>query len=415
MTRPVESPPSPTTGSRGRLLFVNRFYWPDEPATAQLLTDLAEGLAARGWSVQVVTSHAGTPGLPRREQRHGVTIYRVRGPRWGRRHLGGRMVDFAAFLCGAVWRCLRELRRGDTLIAKTDPPFLGVWLWAGARLRRAHLLHWVQDVYPEIAAELAPSRALRGGARLTRGLRNFTWRHSAGCVALGVDMADWIARQGVPPAQISVIGNWAPAGLAPAPAEEVAALRHEWGLDGKFVVAYSGNLGRVHDLDPVLDVARCLRAQPAIVFLFIGHGAREPHLRRRVLAENLGNVRFQPPQPRARLASALGVGDVHLVTLLPSCSALVFPSKLYGIAAVARPIVFIGPKSSGLARQIEQRGMGAAFMPTEAATLAAYLEDLASHPDRVRQQAAAALDFSRTEGLLEHALPRWSARLRDLR
>ena len=32
--------------SAPRVIFVNRFYWPEEPATAQLLTDLAEGLAA---------------------------------------------------------------------------------------------------------------------------------------------------------------------------------------------------------------------------------------------------------------------------------------------------------------------------------------------------------------------------------
>ena len=66
-----------------RLVFVNRFYWPETPATAQLLTDLAEALARAGEEVHVVTSQGGA--LPPRESRHGVTIHRVRGTRWSAR------------------------------------------------------------------------------------------------------------------------------------------------------------------------------------------------------------------------------------------------------------------------------------------------------------------------------------------
>ena len=44
------------------------------------------------------------------------------------------------------------------------------------------------------------------------------------------------------------------------------------------MVAYSGNLGRVHDLEPVLQVAEVLRDDAAFVFLFIGGGAQRAHL-----------------------------------------------------------------------------------------------------------------------------------------
>ena len=68
-----------------RALFLNRFYWPDEPATAQLLTDLAEALAARQVTVVVITSHPDNPAVPAEETRRGVHILRVRGSRWAGR------------------------------------------------------------------------------------------------------------------------------------------------------------------------------------------------------------------------------------------------------------------------------------------------------------------------------------------
>ncbi len=390
-----------------RVVFVNRFYWPDEPATAQLLTDLAEGLAAEGWAVSVIASHPGRPGVPGCEQRNGVSIHRVRGPRWGRHSLLGRMADFAAFLVGASWRCVRVLHRGDTLVTKTDPPLLGVILWPWARLCRARQIHWVQDIYPEVAMAVTAGRASLWLLASLRGVRDFTWRHSAGCVALGDDMAAFIRARGVEGSHISIIGNWAPTGLALAPTAEVAALRRDWGLGDKFVIAYSGNLGRVHDLDPVLDLAGLLRDEPHIAFLFIGGGAQHARLRQRALDEQLRNVHFQPAQPRDRLAAALGVGDLHLVTLLPSCASLVFPSKLYGVAALGKPILFLGPDDSEPARLVRAYGMGIACHREAIAEVAATVRLLARNPVALAKYGAAADAFAQTAGASRIALARW--------
>ena len=390
-----------------RVVFVNRFYWPDEPATAQLLTDLAEGLAAEGWDVSVIASHPGRSGVPRCEQRHGVSIHRVRGPRWGKRSLLGRVADFAAFLVGASWRCIRVLHRGDTLITKTDPPLLGVMLWPLAKLCRARQVHWVQDIYPEVAMAVAGGRAGRWLLAGLRGLRDFTWRHSAGCVALGEDMAAFIQARGVARSQISIIGNWAPTGLASVPDNEVAALRRDWGLADKFVIAYSGNLGRVHDLDPVLDLAGQLRDEPHIAFLFIGGGAQHARLHQRVLDEQLRNVHFQPAQRRDRLATALGIGDLHLVTLLPSCASLVFPSKLYGVAALGKPILFLGPDESEPARLVREHGMGLACQRETITTLASPLRQLSQNPVALARYGAAARQFAGQNGAFTSALSLW--------
>ena len=390
-----------------RVWFINRFYWPDEPATAQMLGDLAEALAARGWPVSVIASHPGDAQTPTEEIRNGVEIHRRRGLRRGRTAVGGKLGAYLLFLLGAGWQTLLSLRQGDVVVAMTDPPMLGVVLWPIVALRRARLLHWTQDIYPEVAMALAPRPSVRWALGLLRGPRNFTWRHSAGCVTLGNEMAGLVGRNGVAPDRVAVVPNWAPRGLGPPSAEAVQGQRSEWQLAGKFAVVYSGNLGRVHDLEPVLAVAAALREAPDIVFLFIGTGPRHGSLAAQVRARGLSNVCFLPPQPRARLGAALAAGDLHLVTLRPGCQSVVFPSKLYGIAAVARPLVFIGPRDGELAALVRSHALGFVFARDETAAIAACLGRLATAPDECRTLGAAAAEFHRREDGLARAVTVW--------
>ena len=389
------------------VIFLNRFYWPDEPATAQLLADLAEHLAACGRSVTVITSHPGGATVPRNETRRDVRIMRVRSLRSPRAGLAGKAADWGSFLLVALWRLLCEARHGDTVVAMTDPPLLAIGAWLIARLRGARMFHWVQDIYPELAIELTGQRWLT----ILCPLRNLAWRHADGCVTLGTDMASVLSAAGVATKKISVVPNWAPSGLTPQSADAAVALRTEWKLTGKFVVAYSGNLGRVHDLSPVLAVAAVLSDDARIAFIFIGDGAQRAALETEAIQRGLANVQFRPPQPRARLAASLAVGDVHVVTLLPGCERYVFPSKLYGVAAVGRPVIFIGPRDCELARLVAQRDLGLVFERTETDALASALRSLTADRTKCARYATTAARFAAEYGGVTAAAARWHALL----
>lgn len=389
-----------------RAILLNRFYWPDEVATAQLLTDLAEGLASSGDDVLIITSHPGSTQVPAEETRRGVRILRVRSTRWaGRFGLGGKVVDFFSFFVAMLWRLLRQARRGDVIVALTDPPLLGVGAWIVAGLRGARLIHWVQDIYPEVAVELGAPRLLN----LLRPIRDAAWQAADRCVTLGEDMARVATAAGVAAEAVSILPNWAPAGLTPPPASIADELRAEWGLTGKFVVAYSGNLGRVHDLEPLLSVAAALRDQPSIAFVIVGHGAQATMLKALAAKLALPNLQFRPPQPRTRLQATLALGDVHVVTLRPGCEHYVYPSKLIGVAAIGRPVLFIGPTSCEIARLVEAAdgGLGRAFDRASISAAAQALRRLAADPALCERLSAAALRFARRNGDARAAANQW--------
>lgn len=389
-----------------RVIFINRFYWPDEPATAQLLTDLAESLAERGHDVTVITRQS-REAVPREATRNGVKIHRI--PSASRSGVGlfAKAQAFASFFWRALLRLIKMARSGDCLVALTDPPLLGIGVWLVARAKGARVFHWIQDIYPELALELAGQDWLR----MIRPFRNAAWRGADHCVTLGSDMAGVLANVGVPAQKISVIPNWAPLGVERSASPETAGLRVAWDLAGKFVVAYSGNLGRVHDLQPVLEVAAALRENREIAFVFIGHGAQRPALEAETARRGLSNVSFRPAQPRERLGETLALGDLHLVTLRPGCERLVFPSKLYGIAAAGRPVIFIGPEDCDIARQITRHAFGISFRREQTPAIAATIQQLKDDAVRLRSLGAAAAKFHAATGATTAAAEKWSALL----
>jgi colanic acid biosynthesis glycosyl transferase WcaI len=391
------------------VFFVNRFYWPETPATGQLLTDVAEALASDGQHVIVITSRSGTRNSPQEEIRRNVRIVRIRTPRCVPSSVVGKALAFAAFWSGGTWRLLQLVRRGDIVITLTDPPLFGVVSWLIGKLKRATTMHWVQDIYPEVAIAVTGHRWLRWCAPI----RNAAWRGAAACISLSEEMAGVITEAGVPSSRLFTIPNWAPRGLYAISQNdaEVAALRTEWQLKGKFVVAYSGNLGRVHDLDPVIAAAALLRDTASIVFLLVGAGAQHANLEAEVAQQRLPNVRFFPPQSRERLRLTLGVADVHLVTLRPGCERFVFPSKLYGITAIGRAVLFVGPPDCELARIVSGRELGRVVDRNRPDLLAITIRELAADATVVAKFGLTGTRFGGEEHTSD-ALTRWRKLIR---
>ena len=391
--------------STPRFIFVNRVYWPSTAATAQLLTDLAEGLAARGAEVHVIAAGTGP------DQRNGVTVHRTGGDE---RHGGlvSQARNYWEFIRRARLQTALLAKPGDVVVLMTDPPMLGVAVTGIVTERGAGVVHWIQDIYPEIVPAHAGAIAALPLIPFRR-MRDQSWRAARCCVALGEDMAQAVAARAVPVAQIAIAPNWAPRELAAAPpVAAIEARRMAWGLADKFIVAYSGNLGRVHEFAAVLDAATELKARADIVFLFIGRGPRFDEVRATAQTRGLANMRFLPPETRENLATALAAPDAQLVTLKPAFAHLVYPSKLAGVLAAGRPVLFVGPPEGEIARLLAREQCGAAFAPTDGAGLAATVASWQADPTRRAQQGRAARGTYEKHFTFGTALTHWEEILR---
>jgi colanic acid biosynthesis glycosyl transferase WcaI len=394
-----------------KIVFVNRYFSPDESATSRMLSDLAFRLADRGLPVCVVTSRQlysdANAALPQHESLRGVRVHRVSTATRGRSRLMGRALDYASFHIAAGIELLRILSPGDLVVAKTDPPLISVAVARAASWRGATLINWIQDLFPEVASALVPNAFPKWLERGLIAARDRSLRVAAMNIVLSEGMRARLLARGIGNGSVRVIPNWANAvDVVPLSTTE-SRTRHRVGLDGCFVVGYSGNLGRAHEFETLLGAARLLQSDPDIAFLITGGGAKAADLQQGVQAEGLVNVVFQDYQPPELLADSLAAADVHFVSLLPALEGLIVPSKLYGILAAGRPAIFVGDPDGDVARLIREHQCGVTVRVGQSAQLAGQLRALRGDPQRTHAMGIRARELALSHYTSEHAVSQW--------
>ena len=398
----------PPGAERRPVLFVNAHYYPDVAATAHHLTDLAEHLAAVGYAVEICTAQATYGPLqgtaPAEEVRNGVRVLRVRATTFGRARMLGRLIDYASF----HWQVLRLLifsSRYRYVVFLTTPPLLHAVGWLALRIRGVRYAVWSMDLHP--AAEFTTG-VIDRGSLLGRALaRVHVIAHRAAdfVIAVGPYMRDRLLADGLDPARVVWRPVWVNTdAVRPLTAAE-NRLRAELGLDGRFVVAYIGNAGLVHDFTAVLDAIRSLANHPRMSFLFVGGGPRRPEIDAFLRANGIGNVVVRDYYPVEMVPLVYALADVHLVTLAPPFSGIAVPTKCYVAMATGRPVLFVGGARCEPADAIRDSGGGACIdteRPDAARLIASTLTAWSESPAEVARlgqlaRTAAIARFDRRE------------------
>lgn len=387
-----------------RLLVLHQHYWPENAATAQILSDLCEDLAAAGHDVTVVCGQPsyhqdGQRNLPASELHNGVRIRRVWSVRPKQRNIPSRLLQYGSYFGTSLTSALLSSAPDVCLVMSTPPLLLGVSAGLLRVLRQVPFVYSVQDLYPDIAVHLG---VLPGDAFITRAISavaDVCYRNATALVALSEGMANALTRKGVPRSKLRVIPNWADtSSVRPAPRDNDFARAH--GLCDDFVVQYSGNLGLSQGLEVLLGAAELLR-EKRIKFLLVGSGNARESLESNVRARSLVNVKFLPPQPREQLGLLLSSCDVGAVPMKRGVSNDLVPSKLYGIMAAGRPVLASVESDSEVARVVREHDCGWLAEPESAEDFAAAVlrSHEASSQERDRRGAngarACAAFFSR--------------------
>ena len=224
-----------------RVLFLNQYFPPDAAPTGVLLRELADELERAGHTVDFVAA--------RQDYRAG-------------QQKGGRMRREAQALGRMLWDGLRR-PRAAVVVSATSPPCLLVVATLVALWHRARSVHWIMDLYPEIAVALGEVRA-GCAVRMIGRVMGWCYRRAARVVVLDADMAERLRGRGV---ESAVIRPWV---FAPV-LRQLAAARNE--RTGEWTWIYSGNLGRAHEWETLLQAQAILERRGAGVrLLFQGGG-----------------------------------------------------------------------------------------------------------------------------------------------
>lgn len=378
------------------ILLINQYYPPDTAPTGHYLHDVARALVQRGHVVTVFCSQRAYNGDDRyalSEVRDGVCIHRVKASGFGRMSGLGKLMDYATFYLTLMGRLFSSKCRPDVMLALTTPPHLGLLAaWAARRKGCVHA-HWVMDVYPDalVAHGSCTERSLlyRCLARLTK----HELRDSPLVFCLGDDMAQRVGRYMPDAHRSSALASlplWCEPSVYPWAEPMPPPFRGEqgWG-DQDVVLMYSGNMGRGHRMGEFLEAARRTRDDARLHWVFAGGGKRREEVEAARRASPDSRLCLLPYAPFNRLREHLCSADVHLASLATEWQGCMVPSKIQGIFAVGKPVIFVGGRANSLAQWIEESGGGWVVAPNDIEGLINAVTQARDGGERARRGLAA--------------------------
>jgi colanic acid biosynthesis glycosyl transferase WcaI len=383
------------------LLVLCPHYAPDTAPTGDVMTSIATELVARGNRLHIVTSlpwytrHAIEPAWRGKAVRHEDhpwgRITRVHPFPTDKTNIPARALGFAGFTALSTVAGLAARCRADGVLAMSPPLTLGLAGALVARTRRVPYVFNIQDVFPDVAIEVGKltDRRLVQAAYL---LERFTYKRADAVTVLSDDLRDNLAAKlrGDKGGRVRVIPNFVDTERI-RPTERENAYRRQYGLEGKTVVMYAGNVGFSQSVDLVLSAAMALAHEPDLLFVINGGGSARDELRRR--ASDLPNVRFVDFQPSERLPEVLAAADIHVVPLKRGLARSSVPSKMYSILAAGRPIVASVDPGTEVANVVSRAGAGVAVEPDDPEAFTKAVARLVTDRDEAARMGAAGRAF----------------------
>lgn len=375
-----------------RILIISLSFAPDSSPNAFLLTPLVQGLAGLGHQVTVLTSlphrgagrfYDGYRGKPwRTETSPGLRVHRMWlfVPKRADWRLGAvlRWLSFNLLVTPASLL----VGRHDVVMTLSPPITLGLTAWLVSRVCGMPYVYNAQDIYPDVAIEQGLLTAGVGTSAIGLICR-FIYRHAARVTVLTEGFRQNLLDKAVAPEKVHVIPNAVDTELFhPGPHQNSFAERY--GLDGRFVVMYAGNVGDSLGIETFFGTMQRLRVREDILFVVVGRGTALPRLMALCEEAGLPNVKFLPYQTQEVLPQMYASSDLQLVLQRSGLSRMSAPMKAYVIMSCGRPMIVsmdLDGEPANLARRAE---CGLCVPPEAPHLLAAAIEEATKDPARLR-------------------------------
>ncbi len=345
-----------------KVVLVSQMFFPDEAATAKIMTDIAVGIARDGFSVDVFCQDRSylDPSIKYAEEEkfNNINIHRIRLPKLSKDSIAQRILLFVIYTIG-VFLKLRYFK-ADIYVSVSNPPWIGFFVSKRAEQRRKPFLFIVHDLYPDLLVNLGKIKKDAIGCRILKQITQVTLDTSYKIVVLGRDVCDHLVKYyNISTEKIEVIANW--------PSSEIYrynqineiknAISHD--IKDKFLILYSGNIGETANFDVLLSAAeQCAVIAPQVEFIIIGEGKKKTWLQSQIVKKRIDNVKITTFLKVSEYAKALSEASAFFVSLNENLAGISVPSKTYTYLAAGKPLLVLVPKNSEIAIEVFEDDFG---------------------------------------------------------
>jgi colanic acid biosynthesis glycosyl transferase WcaI len=408
------------TGSHRQCVWViSELYSPELTSTGYFLTGIAEGLA----EVYDVSVLCGQPSYwargvraPRRELLNGVNVQRCWATTLDKNSPPFRIINLITISLSVFISALIRFRRGDIVIAVTNPPLLPYLASLACGVKGGRFVLLVHDVYPEILVRLGLLKPRSVPAHLLDRASRWLYNGAHRILVLGRDMGDLVSNK-LPSRRerIVIATNWAnTVTISPQPRSENTLLA-KLNLQEHFVVQFWGNMGRPHCIEDLVDAAQLLAIDPEIHFLLIGWGTKKAWAVAEKHNRGLENVTILEPFPREKTCDVQNACDLAINTLSSGMSGISVPSRSYNAMAAGKPLLAVCDSDSELAAMVREEDIGWVVPPGRPDLIVSALREAKANPELLRSMGARARTAAETKYNIDYVLEIYKDLIEDLR
>ncbi|MCM3443777.1 glycosyltransferase family 4 protein [Metabacillus halosaccharovorans] len=365
-----------------KIVYITQHFPPEIGAAQGRAYDMSSNLSNLGHDLHVLTTFPNSKPVKKffkKEKVNKLTVYRSFRIRDTKTSSIRRLANYLSFM---VSSCISGLlvKRPDVIYATSPQLFQGVTGYFLSRVHRAKFVFEIRDLWVDFA-ELLGQFKNKKLLQLARKLESFLYKKADHIVVVTHGYKQRLIDLGVQEEKITVIPNGVNPNSLPS-LKGTSPIKHQYGIEDKFLVLYAGNIGAAQGLTTIISAAEKLKDDPSVVFMFIGEGVEKQKLMESATSLNLSNVLFIDSKRKEELLDYYEAADVGIVSLKKHpLFEITIPSKVFDYMSMSTPIL-IGV--DGEAKEIvEKHDAGFYFEPENADNFVRVLKFVQSRPDKL--------------------------------
>lgn len=324
-----------------------------------LMRDIILGLLKRGHSVDLIQKqYLDKPQYPQQFEKYLNKQLHVKNIHFKKKAKTDLKARYLADLSYYIKACkLMKKNKPDKIFLQSNNTAFFTVFYA-KHILKCPLLYNEQDIFPEnayFAGILSKDSLIYKVAHV---LQKYAYENATVLSTISEDMKSTIVtRYKIPESKVQVIYNWGHEELKAHSEAENVFLQKYPKKPGEFRVVYAGNLGKMQNVEFLLETAALMKDEANVAFYVVGSGANEKSLKAFAKEKMLSNVTFVGMQPQEEVADLYATADVNVIPLQKKLIYAALPSKIADCLMANKPIVFCADKDSQFASLINSFGM----------------------------------------------------------
>ena len=371
--------------------FISEYYWPNDNSTGHIITRIIDAFT-KEYKVNILT--IGNINAEERNQ-NTSTIRLKEGMYLDKNNSLQRLAKLIILSFRMSNILLMSVKKNDVIISVTNPAFMPVFLAVIKYIKKIKLVIIVHDLFPEnlVIGQYIYRKSIL--YKITKKMFNYAYKKADTVISCGRDMQRILKQKVSDGGKIYFIPNFADTDILYPMEKKQNVIIKELQLENKLVVLFTGSIGRLQNIDNILNTVEILKNDDSIFFLFVGEGIHKDKIIN--YSKIMNNIYHINNMPREKAQIFLNAGDIGISSLLPDMLGVGVPCKTYSYMAAGKPIIAFMNNKSEIAMMIQEEGNGWIVDPNKPERLAELLSQLKNDYEQIKEKGDISYRLSKTK------------------